>query len=82
MQCIVHYDKMGKYRLLKDITSPEAVTLIEENDNETFKLEYTQCNLCFVEFMCEMYVNGLCNLNMYISQQVVGYHVYQIYTMS
>ena len=32
--------------------------------------------------MCEMHANGLCTLNMSISQQVVGFHVYQIYTMS
>ena len=74
-------DKMDRNRLLKDNTSLEAVTLIEENDNEVFKLlnyEYTLCNLCFIEFLCEMW---LCNLNMSISQQVAGYHVYQIYTM-
>ena len=32
--------------------------------------------------MCEMHANGLCTLKMSINQQVVGYHVYQIYTMS
>ena len=37
-----------------------------------------KCNLRFVEFLCEMW---LCNLNMSVSQQVVGYHVYQIYAM-
>ena len=31
-------DKMDRNRLLKDNTSLEAVTLIEENDNEVFKL--------------------------------------------
>ena len=31
-------DKMDRNRLLKDITSLEAVTLIEESDNEVFKL--------------------------------------------
>ena len=31
-------DKMDRNRLLKDDTSLEAVTLIEENDNEVFKL--------------------------------------------
>ena len=30
--------KMDRNRLLKDNTSLEAVTLIEENDNEVFKL--------------------------------------------
>ena len=72
---------MDRNRLLKDITSPEAITLIEEND-EVLKLlnyEYILCNLHFVEFLCEMW---LCNLNMSISQQVAGYHVYQIYIMS
>ena len=38
LQCFVHYDKMDRNRLLKDITSPEALTLIEENDNEVFRL--------------------------------------------
>ena len=49
--------------------------------NEVFKLlnyEYIYCNLHFVEYLCEMWLH---NLNMSISQQVVGYHVYQIYTM-
>ena len=35
----------------KDITSPEVVTLTEENDNEVFKLlnyEYISFNLCLV----------------------------------
>ena len=36
------------------------------------------CNLHFIKFLCEMW---LCNSNMSICQQVVGYHVYQIYTM-
>ena len=31
-------DKMDRNRLLKDNTSLEAVTLIEESDNEVFKL--------------------------------------------
>ena len=31
-------DKMDRNRLLKDNTSLEAVTLIELNDNEVFKL--------------------------------------------
>ena len=31
-------DKMDRNRLLKDNTSLEAVTLIEEHDNEVFKL--------------------------------------------
>ena len=67
------------------MTSPEAVTLIEENDNEVFKLlnyEYTSCNLRFVEFLGQMHANGLCNLSMSINQRVAGYHIYQIYTMS
>ena len=54
-------------------TSPEAVTLFEENDNEVFELlkyEYISCNLCFVEFLCQMHTNGLCNLSMSINQQV------------
>ena len=37
LQCFVHSDKMDRNRLLKDITSPKAVTLTEEND-EVFKL--------------------------------------------
>ena len=37
-KAFVHSDKMDRNRLLKDITSPEAVTLIEQNDNEIFKL--------------------------------------------
>ena len=59
-------------------------TLIEENDNEVFKLvnltmnTYNAINLRFVEFLCEML---LCNLNMSVSQQVAGYHVFQICTM-
>ena len=41
--CWVHnalhtLDKMDRNRLLKDNTSLETVTLIEENDNEVFKL--------------------------------------------
>ena len=74
-------DKMDRNRLLKDNTSLEAVTQIEESDNKVFKLlnyEYKKCNLRSVEFLCEM---RLCNLSMSISQQVVGCHVYQIYTM-
>ena len=31
-------EKLYRNRLLKDNTSLEAVTLIEENDNEVFKL--------------------------------------------
>ena len=31
-------DKMDRNRLLNENTSLEAVTLIEENDNEVFKL--------------------------------------------
>ena len=31
-------DKMDRNRLLKDNTGLEAVTLMEENDNEVFKL--------------------------------------------
>ena len=37
-KAFVHSDKMDRNRLLKDITSPEAVTLIEGNDNEVLKL--------------------------------------------
>ena len=62
---------MDRNRLLKDITSPEAVTQIEENDNKVFKLlnyEYISCNLRFLEFLCLMHANGLCNLSMSISQ--------------
>ena len=76
---------MDRNRLLKDISSPEAVTLINENDNEVFKLsnyESISCNLHFFEFLCQMHANWLCNLNMSISLQVTGYHVYQINTMS
>ena len=38
MHCALWYDKMDRNRFLKDITSLEAVTLIEENDNGVFKL--------------------------------------------
>ena len=36
-------DKMDRNRLLKDNTSLEAVTLIEESDNEVFKLFNYEC---------------------------------------
>ena len=36
-------DKMDRNRLLKDNTSLEAVTLIEESDNEVFKLLNYEC---------------------------------------
>ena len=61
-------DKMDRNRLLKDNTSLEAVTLSEESNNEVFKLlnyEYIQCSLCFVEFLCEMW---LCNLIEHVYQ--------------
>ena len=66
------YDKrVDRNRLLKDITSPKAVTLIKENDNEVFKLlnyESISSNLHFLEFLCQLHANGLCNLSMSISQ--------------
>ena len=39
-------DKMERNRLLKDNISLEAVTLIEENDNEVFKLLHLTMNTC------------------------------------
>ena len=38
MCCALCDKKVDRNRLLKDITSPEAVTLIEKSDNEVFKL--------------------------------------------
>ena len=39
---------MDRNRLLKDITSPEAVTLIEENDNEVYKLLMNTYNAIYI----------------------------------
>ena len=71
MHCALCDKKMDRNRLLKDITSPEAVTLIEENDDKVFKLlnyESISCNLHFLEFLCQMHANRLCILNESISQ--------------
>ena len=61
MHCALCDKKMDRNRLLKNITSPEAVTLIEENNNEVFKLlnyEFISCNLHFLEFLCQMHANN------------------------